>query len=242
MELSTLLAILAVSLGIGVQAWVGIGFGLVSAPLLYWISPDYVPGPILVLGFVLSALVTFKHYREICWQRVVTASIARIPGAWLGAMLLISVPSGWLGLILGSCLLLALLVTRYRFTVKISPVTLRFAGFSSGVMGTATSVGGPPMAMLYRGIETQIARNELALFFLLTTPISIVMLAVNGLFNASTLVMTLPLLPGVFLGYQLANAFNHYLDEQSAKGILFALCLLAALSVLAKAAIDLASP
>ncbi|MDX1319661.1 MAG: sulfite exporter TauE/SafE family protein, partial [Oceanospirillum sp.] len=67
MDSATVLALIAVTLGIGVQAWIGIGFGLLSAPLLYLISPAYVPGPVLLLGFVLSLMVVIRHREHLNW-------------------------------------------------------------------------------------------------------------------------------------------------------------------------------
>ena len=41
------------------------------------------------------------------------------------------------------------------------------AGLVSGVAGTATSIGGPPLAMLYQHRHPQVLRPTLAVFFLL---------------------------------------------------------------------------
>ena len=50
------LSLAIVIAGILVQARVGIGFALLSAPALFIINENYMPGPILILGFLLSAL------------------------------------------------------------------------------------------------------------------------------------------------------------------------------------------
>lgn len=239
MDSATVLALIAVTLGIGVQAWIGIGFGLLSAPLLYLISPAYVPGPVLLLGFVLSLMVVIRHREHLNWPRVLTASVARVPGAWFGAMLLSLLPPPWLAITLGLALLLALLVTRYRFALEPGRSSLLVAGFSSGVMGTATSVGGPPMAMVYQNTERLQSRNELALFFLLTTPVSLIMLIWNGLFDLETLWLTLPVLPGVVAGYALAGLLARYVDPQRAKSAVFALSVMGAMMVLMKGIIGL---
>ncbi|WP_028304547.1 sulfite exporter TauE/SafE family protein [Oceanospirillum maris] len=232
MDTATVLALAAVTLGIGIQAWTGIGFGLLSAPLLYLISPAYVPGPVLVLGFVLSLMVVVRHRNGLICLRVLTASIARIPGAWLGASLLGILPVHWLGITLGLALLFALVITRYRFSLAPDRWTLILAGFSSGVMGTATSVGGPPMAMVYQKTERLQSRNELALFFMLTTPVSLLMLAFNDLFDFQTLLLTLPLLPGVVAGYAMGGFLARYLNPRQAKSAMFLLSVIGAVVVL----------
>ncbi len=234
MESINLLAIAAVTLGIGIQAWIGLGFGLLSAPLLYLISPDYVPGPILLLGFILSALVIIKNRQEMNWTRTLPATLARIPGSWCGAVLLALLPQNLLSIVFGTVLLLAIWVTASRIQLKMTPLSLSTAGFFSGLLGTATSVGGPPMAMVYQNSDRITTRNDLSLFFLLSTPISILMLALNGLFDMQTIYLTLPLLPGVLLGYFLAGLLTKYFANVAIKPLIIGLSTLAATSVLLK--------
>ena len=42
-----------VATGAALQASVGIGFGVLSAPLLAILAPELVPGPVLLLGLLL---------------------------------------------------------------------------------------------------------------------------------------------------------------------------------------------
>ena len=232
MDQINLLAIAAVTLGIGVQAWMGLGFGLLSAPLLYLISPDYVPGPILMLGFILSAMVIVKNRQQVNWTRTLPATLARIPGAWIGAVLLAAMPQHILSIVLGSALLLAIWISTRHIQLQTTPLSLTTAGFFSGVLGTATSVGGPPMALVYQHKDRVTTRNDLALFFLLSTPVSIIMLALNGWFTLQTVYLTLPLIPGVALGYLLAEFLAGRFQEATVKKLIIALSVLAAWSVL----------
>lgn len=229
-----ILAIIIVTLGLGVQAWIGLGFGLLSAPLLYFISPDYVPGPILLLGFVLSALVVLRNYQQMNWQRILPACLARIPGAWCGALLLASLPQNLVSILFGLSLLMAIQVTRSRVNLAPTPGILSIAGFFSGLLGTATSVGGPPMAMAYQQSDRLTTRNDLALFFLITTPVSLIMLAINDYFSWQTFMLTLPLLPGVFLGYKLAGFVSRQFPGANVKPFIIGLCTLAATGILLK--------
>lgn len=179
-------------------------------------------------------MVVVRHRQQLNWPRVLTASVARIPGAWLGAFLLGILPVHWLGITLGLALLFALVVTHYRFSLMPGRWTLMLAGFSSGVMGTATSVGGPPMALVYQKTERLQSRNELALFFLLTTPVSLLMLVWSDLFDLEHFWLTLPLLPGVIAGYALAEILARYIDPQRAKAAVFGVSVLGALLVFSK--------
>lgn len=102
-----ILALLLVSAGISLQSWFGIGFGLVAAPLLYLINPAYVPAPVLILGFCLSLLMVRRTRGQVQWSRITPAILARLPGAWLGAVLLAAIPGWSLSLLFGVCLLAA---------------------------------------------------------------------------------------------------------------------------------------
>lgn len=227
-----ILALVIVTVSIMVQAWVGIGFGLLAAPLLYLIDPAYVPGPVLVLGWLLSVVVVFKQRHRLNFRRVMPAIVARLPGSWCGALLLVSIAPWQLSLFFGAALLLAVWLSVRHFSVALNKVSLMMAGFLSGILGTATSVGGPPMALLYQHEHRLTARNEIAAFFLLGTPISILMLWLNGgadLLNAS---LILKMLPGVALGFWLSRHLEQKFQAESARPAILFISALSALVVL----------
>ena len=232
-----LLALLIVTSGIALQTWVGIGFGLLAAPLLYLINPAYVPGPILILGFTLSLLVVLKGQSELSWRRILPAIVARIPGSWCGALLLVAVPPYLLSLLFGTSLLLAVLLTWRAYRLRMTPFSLSIGGFFSGLIGTATSVGGPPIALIYQESDRITARNELAAFFLIGTPISILMLAFQGRIDLISLSLSVKMMPGLFLGFWLALHFDGRINNNSTKSVILFIASISALGVLYKGVI-----
>ncbi|WP_432472126.1 sulfite exporter TauE/SafE family protein [Amphritea sp. HPY] len=234
-----LIALLIVTCGIMLQSWFGIGFGLVAAPLLFLINPEYVPGPILILGFSLSVLVVLRSVMlrsqgELSWRRIAPAIIARLPGAWLGALLLISIPAWSLSLLFGVTLLLAVLLSWKVFKVQTTKLNLIIAGFFSGLIGTATSVGGPPMALVYQEQNRITIRNELAAFFLIGTPFSILMLIQQGNVDIDTAMLSLKMLPGVIIGFWLAKRLEGKIRADSAKPVLLIVSAVSAIVVIYK--------
>tara|TARA_R110001583_G_C5668777_1_gene410477 strand:+ start:9798 stop:10532 length:735 start_codon:yes stop_codon:yes gene_type:complete len=229
-----LLALLIVTCGIMLQTWVGIGFGLLAAPLLYLINPAFVPGPILILGFSLSLLVVLKQHAYLSWRRIMPAIIARLPGSWCGAALLVEVPQYGLSMIFGASLMLAVLVTWRSYKITTTVWSLTIGGFFSGLIGTATSIGGPPIALVYQQQNRIIARNEIAAFFLIGTPISILMLVQKSLVDQASLLLSLQLLPGVLFGFWLANKLDSRINTTSAKPVLLVISTASALMVLYK--------
>ncbi|MEH6472113.1 MAG: sulfite exporter TauE/SafE family protein [Halopseudomonas sp.] len=229
-----LLALLIVTCGIMLQTWVGIGFGLLAAPLLYLINPAFVPGPILILGFSLSLLVVLKQHAHLSWRRIMPAIIARLPGSWCGAALLVAVPQYGLSLMFGASLMLAVLVTWRSCKITTTPWNLTIGGFFSGLIGTATSIGGPPIALVYQQQNRITARNEIAAFFLIGTPISILMLVLQDRIDQASLLFSVELLPGVLFGFWLANKLDGRINTTSAKPVLLMISTASALMVIYK--------
>lgn len=221
------LALLIVLFASLVQAWLGIGFALLGAPLLYLLDPGYVPGPVLLLGFALACCMALGNRRGLAWRRPLPAILARLPGAWCGGLLIGLLPGPWLGLLLGACVLLATLFSYRWLALPCTPRNLAVAGFCSGLLGTATSVGGPPMALVYQLRERLDGRDELATFFLLSTPVSLLFLLYQGRLSFDFLSASLKLAPGVLLGYALARRLEGRLDRQSPRQWLLLLSTLA---------------
>ncbi|MEX6501923.1 TSUP family transporter [Pseudomonas zhanjiangensis] len=222
------LALLVVLLASLVQAWLGIGFALLGAPLLYLLDPAYVPGPVLLLGFVLAACMAVGNRQALAWRRPLPAILARLPGAWCGGLLLGLLPGAWLGLLLGACVLLASLSSYRWLALSCSPRNLAVAGFCSGLLGTATAVGGPPMALVYQTRKRLDGRDELAAFFLLTTPISLLLLFHQDRLPLEVLGASLRLAPAVLAGYALARRLEGRFERHSPRQALLLLSLLAA--------------
>lgn len=227
-----LLALLIVTISIIVQAWVGIGFGLLAAPLLYLIDPAYVPGPVLILGWLLSVVVVFKQRHSLNFRRVLPGIVARLPGSWCGALLLVSIASWQLSLFFGSALLLAVWLSLRRYSLPLNGVNLTVAGFLSGVLGTATSVGGPPIALLYQHEARLTARNEIAAFFLVGTPLSLSMLWWQGGASVLGLSLIVKMLPGVIIGFWLSRHLERVVNVESARPAILLVSAISAIVVL----------
>ncbi|ART81977.1 hypothetical protein CBP31_04500 [Oceanisphaera profunda] len=227
-----LLALLIVTISIIVQAWVGIGFGLLAAPLLYLIDPAYVPGPVLMLGWLLSVVVVFKQRHSLNFRRILPAIVARLPGSWCGALLLVSIASWQLSLFFGSALLLAVWLSLRRYSLPLNGVSLTVAGFLSGVLGTATSVGGPPIALLYQHEARLTARNEIAAFFLVGTPLSLLMLWWQGGASVLGFSLIVKMLPGVIIGFWLSRHLERVVSVESARPAILLVSAISAIVVL----------
>ncbi len=56
-----LIAVVLIFIGSYVQSSIGFGLAIVSAPLLFMVSPIYVPAPICLVALFISVLNALKH-------------------------------------------------------------------------------------------------------------------------------------------------------------------------------------
>jgi uncharacterized protein len=84
--------------------------------------------------------------------------------------------------------------------VPITRSSLGTAGFVSGVTGTATSIGGPPFALLYQHRPPPQIRSTMAVYFVVGAAISLVGLSLSGDLELHQLAVAGLLLPALGLG------------------------------------------
>ncbi|WP_306367912.1 sulfite exporter TauE/SafE family protein [Nocardiopsis sp. CC223A] len=194
-------AALAVVAGAVVQSTVGLGLGLVGAPVLSLLDPTLMPGALLVTVIVLPVLTLLQERRHIDWRGIAWGLPARLPGTVLGVWVVAVLPPRALAGAVGAMVLIAVALSLRSFRVRITPVSLVAAGTLSGFAGTATSIGGPPMALLYQYEEPARVRATLAAFFLFGGALSLVALGVGGQLDTRILVVGAAGIPLVVLGF-----------------------------------------
>jgi hypothetical protein len=108
--------------------------------------------------------------------------------------------------------LVAVLLTVSAVRVRPTPATLSVAGIVSGVTGTATSIGGPPIALVYQHDPGPRVRSTLGAYFLVGVVISLVALALGGQLDSRDVYAGGALLPFVFAGFLLARPLRRFVD------------------------------
>lgn len=232
------LSFLVVAVGILVQARIGIGFALISAPILFIINPAYMPGPILILGFSLSLLLFIGEKQKLVLPLILPAVIARFPGSWVAVIILAHLPHWLLSLMIGLSLLCASLVSFSNVSIALNRVNLFYAGFISGFAGTITSIGGPVMALMYQNQPPLQARQALISFFLVGTPISILLLIVSDSISTSAYILSVKMLPAVLVGF-LCSQYSGFSSFLPSKKVIILLSSISAFVIILKAFINL---
>lgn len=208
-----LLATAIVAVGASIQGVMGFGLGLIGAPLLALFEPELVPGPLLFAVLPLTVLVAMRERGALDLRGVRWALVGRVPGTIAGSAAVAVLPHGPLAILLGLVVLTAVLLSISGWHVRPTTGTLLTAGAASGFMGTATSIGGPPMAIVYQRQTGPQLRSTLALYFVIGGCLSLLMLTIAGEFRGQELRAGLVLLPGVLVGFAGSKRLARLLDR-----------------------------
>ncbi len=224
-----------VTLGAVLQGTVGFGSALIAAPFLVLIEPRLIPGPLILAGFFLSSLMSYRDWRSIDFQNLKWALFGRIPSTALTAILLVFLPKTATESIIGLVVLLAVALSFSGLKIRLRPITLFSAGVASGFMGTMASIGGPPIAILMQYVQPTRFRGTLGAYFGMGSLMSIIALTLVGRFRLFELFAGLSLFPGILLGFFISNRLTHLLHREQLRPIVLTVSALAALAVILRA-------
>jgi uncharacterized membrane protein YfcA len=93
-----------------------------------------------------------------------------------------------------------------------TPRALVVAGMISGVGGTATSVGGPPVALLYQRSGGATLRATMGMYFLIGNVSSVLALVLAGQIGGQDLSRAVLLLPFLICGFLLSGPLRRHVD------------------------------
>lgn len=203
--------LLAIVLGAFVQSTVGIGLGLVAAPVVTLAAPQLMPGGMLMVVVLLPIVTLARERDEIDWGGLRWAFPARVVGTAVGVWVVASVDDRQLGIAVGAMVLAAVLLTARTVVIPVNRGTLSGAGFVSGVTGTASSIGGPPLALLLQRRSPRQIRTTLAVYFLLGSLLSLVGLAWAGELTVDEAWFALAAVPALVLGFVVSGPLRRRL-------------------------------
>jgi uncharacterized protein len=230
------LAILALAVFVGalVQGAVGLGLGLVSAPVAALVAPDLMPGLVIWLATGYPLLGLAREWRQADWHGLSWALVGRLPATALGAWIVSVVSAAVLGVLVGVMVLVAVLATVRLVRVPVRRVTLAIAGAISGITGTATSIGGPPLAIVYQHEAADRIRATLAVYFIGGGALSLAALATFGELDAADAGVALTLVPFLVLGFATSRWARRHVPEQRIRTAVLALCATSAVVLITR--------
>lgn len=224
-----------VFVGSVLQASIGIGLGMVSAPVLALVDPDFVPGAVVISVVPLSLAVAAAERDHIERRGIGWAILGRVPGVAVGAIVAAWLSEDLLAALVAVSVLVAVAATASDRRFEPTDGHLAVAGAVSGFTGTTTGVGGPPMAITYQHADPAVMRSSLAAFFTVGSLMSIIALVAAGVMTGRQWQLALLVLPGVLLGAEAARRSKHRLRPGFIRPAVLGVCTLSSLALLVRA-------
>jgi uncharacterized protein len=209
----------AIFLGSCLQASSGFGLGMLAAPVIALVEPALLPATLILLALLVTVLVTARERQHLDLRGTGWALMGRIPGSFLGAWLVALLSREGLAWVVVAVVLSGLLLAGRGWAPRPVRANLIVAGAASGIMGTATSIGGPPMALVWQGHDGPRMRGTMSAFFMVGSTISMAMLWAAGAVSAEMLLLALWMVPAVVGGFAASRFVNRFLNPTRLKAL-----------------------
>ena len=202
----TLFGLLAITLAASLaRGFSGFGAALIFIPLASALVGPKAAVPLLLVtdGVMAAGMIpgaVRKASRREVWIMAIGAFIGVPAGTWLLTSLdPLTLRWGIVGI---AALMLALLLSGWRYSGRPKPPLSVLVGLISGFFSGAAQVGGPPVVADWLGgaIPAATVRANIVFFFAITSVIGAIGYLWNGLITAQTLVLALIIAPVYGLG------------------------------------------
>ncbi|MBB5127400.1 sulfite exporter TauE/SafE family protein [Streptomyces griseoloalbus] len=225
---------LTVAIGAVLQVSVGFGLGMIAAPVFSLVDPTLAPAVVLLLAAGVTAAVLAREGGGADLRGCGWALVGRVPGVVAGALLVVFLPARYLALLIAGVVLAGVAASAAGFAPRPRRSSVLLAGMASGVMGTATSIGGPPMAMVWQRLTGPRLRATMSAFFLAGSLMSLAALAAAGAVDAHTLRRTALLAPAAIAGVLLARPLTRRLNAHRTRTAAMGLAVAGAVGLVAQ--------
>jgi uncharacterized membrane protein YfcA len=223
------------AVGAAIQGNVGIGFAVLAAPTLLVVNPAFVPGPVVLAAMLLVMLMALRERRDVIARDVRLAILGRLVGTLPGAYAISALPRSAYELLFGVLVMLGTALSAMGWHIQPSRRNVTIASVISGFMSVVSSVGGPPMALVYQNEEGPRIRSTISAIFTIGGLITLAGLSWAGRFHAVEFLLGLLLMPGVVLGFAISRYTTAWFDRKRIKPAVLAISALSALVVMLRA-------
>lgn len=216
------------------QGSIGFGMALIAAPILVLIDPRFVPGPLVSSSLVLCTLIALRDRAHVDFETVRFSMSGNAVGAFAGASVLALLDPRGFALLFGILVLLGVGLSAAGFQVAVNRGTALGAGTLGGFMSATSSIGGPPMALVYQHEAADRFRGTLGIYFVFSNCVTLAALYWVGRFGAQELELALYLIPPQIMGFALSFPAKRLLGSASIRPFILGLSALAGSVVLAR--------
>lgn len=191
------------------QVSIGMGFGMLASPLIALVRPDLVPGSILTMGLVVAFAGTWRERANISMNEMKLGIGGRIIGSLISVCILALIVnlSGFL-VVFGLLMLIAIGLAASGIQFEFNDRNLFGLSIVSGVVGTITAVGAPPMAIIYHNRPPETVRPTLNAFFFSGSVLGLIGMGVTGWLGWNDFLAASIFLPAMFFGIFISGPFK----------------------------------
>jgi uncharacterized membrane protein YfcA len=225
----------AVLIGSIVQGSLGVGLNIVAAPFVALTVPEALPATIVLLALPIAITTLAREHHAMDRVALPWLLIGVVPGTAVGLLILGAVDLTTLTVIVASTVLVGVFLSVVVPPVPTTRGTALAAGFLSNAFGTATGVGGPPVALLFQHRTGPIARATLGAFFTASAALSLIGYAATGELEGEQLLFALALAPVMVFGLWASRHFHVHVDGGWLRPAVLTLSAVAGLAALLRA-------
>ncbi len=208
----------------------GLGAALVAVPvILQFIEPQQVVPVATALAMIICTEIGILYMRYCLVKQLVFLIISSIPGLILGAYILLIIPVPILLFCIG-CVMIAyvcwqILHKKVNAAAPEKKYAVFLAGFSSGLLSSSVSFGGPPVAMyaLHAHWGQKETISTMSIFVTVSTCIALGIFIYTGLFTKEVMHWCGIGAVAVSLGLFTSIPFVKYIKIHVFRRILFAI-------------------
>lgn len=235
--LALIAALIVTFVAASIQGVVGVGFAMVSVPILALIDPSLAPVPQLLITMPLTISMAWRERHHVRFSGIGWILGGRIPGVIIGVALLAIATQAALDLLIAAMVLLAVAIIGSGYHVARKPYTDFGAGVLSGVSGLVASIGGPVLALLYSRDDGPARRSNLAVIFTIGLAITLTARITSGNISWSDARVALVLFPALVAGYVVSLRLKNRVPQEVARYVILLLSLSGAIGLIIRAVV-----
>lgn len=241
-------------LGGFISGLTGMGGNMVVVPIAALFLPIHDVVAIACIScVVMDIAIAAMHYRYCCFRVLTPMILGSLPGAVLGVYILQILSGTALQVAVG---FLLLCYVYWQFTMrrkvqntkynddekttqktKESPIAGASAGFGAGLLGSAISFDGPPVAIygIYAAWPPRVFISTIAVFFIIRALITCFLQAQAGFYTPNIIHYVMYSIPAVILGTIVAYPLVKRVNPHIFKGLLLVIIGLCGLICMSRA-------
>ncbi|MBM3693727.1 MAG: sulfite exporter TauE/SafE family protein [Actinobacteria bacterium] len=195
-----------------VQGTIGFGLGLLAAPLVAVAIPEAIPVVLVLVAWPIGGVTAAREFRSLERFALTWMLVGAVPGTLIGLWIIHLASAPTLGVIVGASTLAGVLATLVSPPIPVNRSTACGAGLIGNITGTAASVGGPPVALLFQHHRGPVVRSTLGVYFVISATLSVIGYAATGEITLARVVLALTLIPAMLGGAWLSRYFHRFVD------------------------------